>query len=705
MPMGASGQGTQVRWERARDPGLLRQVVDLLPQLVYALEPDGRIHFANERFADFLHTTVDALEGAWLDEVMPPRIAERIRSSVTEVLDGGEAVHGREDLVTGPDGRQHFLRSNLIPFSTAHTGRPAVLGVSTDVTSEVVAVGRLSALSRFMPDVAIIVEHGADRVFVSNAVEELLGWSAEAWLDLDLDEVVHPDDLPHLLPLLESDRTEPGTRGVVEARLGHRDGTWRWCEVRAANLADEPSIRGTLLFARDISARREHDRRLRHQATHDPLTGLLNRSAVVAELERALAEARLTGATVGVLFCDLDNFKLVNDGLGHDVGDHLLHRIAARSQAAIRSEDLVGRLGGDEFLIVARTVNDEAELLGLADRIALTVAEDLRGTPFPVSLSIGAAVAPAGCCTAADLVRDADAAMYRAKHAGKARVEVFRAEMRERSERRLAVGRALRTALDEDTFEVHYQPVFRHEGGTWRLRALEALARCRDLDGAPLPPAEFIPVAEETGMVARLGRRVSNHAVGDLLRWSDRLDDDVQIWLNLSLPQLDSGDVAADLLGAMERVGMPPHRLGVEVTEATLAKEHPIARAVLEELRGAGASVVLDDYGTGPLGLTALKRASVDVVKIDGALVAGMMHDAADLAIVRSVADLGRALGTEIVAEGVEEKAQLRALTTVGCHVAQGFHLGRPVPSSEVDVALRAWRHTATSLDTTVEGR
>jgi diguanylate cyclase (GGDEF)-like protein/PAS domain S-box-containing protein len=703
MPMSGSGQGTDVRWDRAHDPGLLRQVIDLLPQLVFALEPDGRIHFANERMAEFLDTTVEALEGAWLDEVIPPRAAERIRVLVTRILEQGEAVHGHEDVVAGPDGQPHFLRSNFIPFEIAPTGHAAVLGVATDVTPEVLAVGRLSALSRFMPDVAVIFEHGRGRIFVSDAVEELLGWSAEAWLDLELSEVVHPDDLPHLLPLLDADRTEPGTRGVVEARLGHRDGTWRWFEVRAANLADEPSIRGALLFARDISARREHDRRLRHQATHDPLTGLLNRSAVVAELERALAEARLTGATVGALFCDLDNFKLVNDGLGHDVGDHLLHRIAARAEAAVRSGDLVGRLGGDEFLIVARTVKDDTELLGLADRIAQTVAEDLRGTPFPVSLSIGAAVAPAGAGNAADLVRDADAAMYRAKHAGKARVEVFRSDMRDRSERRLAVGRALRVALDEDTLEVHYQPVFRHESGIWRLRALEALARCHDLDGAPLPPAEFVRVAEQTGMVARLGRRVSNHAVGDLLRWSDRLDDDVQIWLNLSLPQLDAGDVAEDLLGAMERAGLPARRLGVEITESTLAKEHPIARAALEELRGAGAGVVLDDYGTGPLGLTALKRAAIDVVKIDRALVAGMMQDPADLAIARSVVDVGRAIGAEVVAEGVEDEGQLRALLTVGCRIAQGFHLGRPVPSSEVDDALRVWRRAGTSLSTGAE--
>jgi diguanylate cyclase (GGDEF)-like protein len=406
----------------------------------------------------------------------------------------------------------------------------------------------------------------------------------------------------------------------------------------------------------------------------------------------ALAEARADGSTVGVLFCDLDNFKLVNDGLGHEVGDELLRRIAHHLEDSVRAEDVVGRLGGDEFLVVARAVGGDTALLQLAERLAAAVTDDLRSTPFPVSVSIGAATAPAGRSNAGALIRDADAAMYRAKTSGKARAEVFRHEMRDRAERRLEVGRMLRSALDEGWFLVHYQPVFARHGDVWRLRALEALARCPLPMGGYLSPDEFIPVAEQTGMIARLGRRVAELVCDDLTRWDAALpSDSFQVWINTSVQELDGGELSAGMAERLGRAGIEPRRLGMEVTESALATGHPVALAELARLRATGMSVIIDDFGAGYSSLRSLKTYPADVVKIDRSFVADLVDEPADLAIVRSVVEIGRVTGIEIVAEGVETQDQLRTLSALGCPVVQGYLLARPVPAAVVDEHLGSW--------------
>ena len=540
----------------------LRQIIDLVPQLIYAVDAEGRIRLANQATADFIGVRLEDLHDRRLDATPAGGPMEEILESTRDLIRSGEAVRDMEDAVTTADGTVHFLRTSLIPFRAAGSGAPALLGVSSDVTREVTSETRLSAMGHNMPDLAVIIDADGTRTFVSDSAEALLGWSPTEWSRLTDDESIHPDDLAAARATFDPARTPPGTRGRIEIRFCHRDGSWRWFEVGTVNLGNVPAVDGMLLFARDIGDRKEQDHRLRHEARHDPLSNLLNRSAVIAELELALDTARNDGTTVGVLFCDLDNFKLVNDGLGHEVGDHLLQRIALRIRHAIRDDDVVGRLGGDEFLIVARAVGGEDQLVSLADRIGRSVAEDLRTTPFPVSLSIGAALAPAGATSAGALVRDADAAMYRAKSSGKARTEVFRSDMRDRSERSLEVGRLLRSALDERRLTVHYQPVFALVDGVWRLRALEALARCPLSDGSFLAPDEFIPVAEQTGMIARLGSQVGWIVARDLGRWTATHGDDFQVWVNRSVQELDRPEFASLGAGRPGRVGpgAPPGR-------------------------------------------------------------------------------------------------------------------------------------------------
>ena len=498
----------------------------------------------------------------------------------------------------------------------------------------------------------------------------------------DMADQVRPQDR---LPVLEwSKDLLAGVDRNVTVAIEHDDGRITWLDLEAVTRTSELGQATLGITAHDITE-------LRHEATHDHLSGLLNRAAVIRSLERALVEARGTGTNVGALFCDLDNFKLVNDGLGHQVGDQLLERVAQRIRSAVREVDVVGRLGGDEFLIVARGVEDEQELVAIAARIGRAVADDLKGTPFPVSLSIGAAIAPDGHSSAGALVRDADAAMYRAKTSGKARTEVFRAEMRDRAEHQIEVGRLLRTGLDEGWVTVHYQPIFGRRDGRWVLHALEALARCPLPDGSYLSPDEFVPVAEQTGLIAPLGHRVRTVVGSDLARWSDAHGGDFAVWVNVSVQELDREGLAAGLAGRLAELGLDPWRVGVEVTESALASGRPVAMATLAELRRNGMQVIIDDFGTGYSSLGALKDSPADVIKIDRRFIAGVLDAPADLAIVRSVAEIGRVSGLDIVAEGVETADQLAALMAVGCTAVQGYHLARPMPAAAVDEQIGAW--------------
>ena len=649
--------------------------------------PFGGIGYRNPAFGGwFPASTMTRVSD--LAAVVTPATRPAFESWVAKLAEGRP-----EPVAIALDHVDHvqWLRCDAAPLHPDNSQGMAVGLIIHDISREVNSETRLSAMGHNMPDLAMIVDSDGRRSFVSDSVEVLLGWTPEEWSELDDASSIHPDDLAAAHRAFDTRRSDPGARSRVEMRFCRRDGSWRWFEVGTVNLGDEPAIRGMLLFARDIAERKTQDRRLRFEATHDPLSNLLNRSAVIDELETALTEARQDGSSVGALFCDLDNFKMVNDGLGHEVGDHLLQRISRRMQDAVRSGDVVGRLGGDEFLIVARSVGDEANLVALADRVAGAVADDLRGTPFPVSLSIGAAVAPAGRSTAGALVRDADAAMYRSKSSGKARTEVFRTDMRDRSERRLEVGRLLRNALDDNWVTVHYQPVFTRVDGRWTLQALETLARCPLPDGTYLSPEEFIPVAEQTGIISRLGERVRRLAAQDLVRWSGQHGDRFEVWVNMSVQELDHQDLPGRFMDRLGELGVDPDRFGIEITESAMASGHPIAMATVAGLRSAGVTVIIDDFGTGYSSLSAIKNYPADVVKVDRGFISGVLDHPADLAIVRSVVEIGAVIGLEIVAEGVETPDQLRALSAIGCASVQGFHLARPVPASAVDEHIEGW--------------
>ncbi len=444
----------------------------------------------------------------------------------------------------------------------------------------------------------------------------------------------------------------------------------------------------------DASERHTADEALRHRVLHDALTGLPNRLSFVESLHAALRRASASGSPVGILFLDLDHFKRVNDSIGHHAGDELLRAVAPRLRAHLRPGDVVARFGGDEFGILVDRLADEGEAAAIAERVAgaFTESYSMGGADHFLTASIGIAVArPSGLepVDAELLIRDADAAMYRAKERGRGRCELFDAEMRASAVRRLEVERELRHALERQQLELHYQPLIALASG--EIVALEALVRWRHPERGLLDPDEFVSIAEESGLIEPIGRWVQETACRQVLDWHslhpDRRPLDVAV--NLSARQVAHRDLADSVAEILARTGLEPVNLRLEVTESALVEESDTAIATLEALSEIGVRLVLDDFGTGYSSLAYLNRFPFDALKIDRSFIDGLGIEQERTAIVEAVIGMARALSLDAIAEGVESEVQLSELRRLSCDFAQGHLFAPPQTPQEVTRLLR----------------
>jgi len=536
---------------------------------------------------------------------------------------------------------------------------------------------RLESLIHNSSDVILILDEAETVRFASSASERVLGYAPEDLLGRTMSDLLRPEEATRVLAFLESVvRTKDVGTASVEFELRHVDGRWLNVEALASNLVHDPDVSGVVLNVRDVSERKAFEEQLAHQAFYDSLTNLPNRALFIDRIQHALARRYRKGGPLTVYFLDLDDFKTVNDSLGHTAGDLLLVQVAERIRGCLREADTAARFGGDEFAILVEEGLGEPD--DLAERILARFREPyiLEGVEIQISATIGIATRAINS-TAVELLRDADAAMYSAKADGKGGWRRFEPAMHEAVQRRLELKVALERGVDRGDFVLHYQPIVDLDTG--RIKGVEALVRWVHPERGLVPPNDFIPLAEETGLIVPLGRWVLGEACRAAVRLETGNGPVPTMSVNLSARQLQQPELVEEVKAILLETGLAPQRLTLEITESAMMRDTEVIAARLRKLREIGVRIAIDDFGTGYSALNYLRQLPVDVVKIDRSFVIGIVADPAQGALVAAIIDLGHVLGLHLVAEGVETEDQRLALEGLGCDLGQGFLWARPL--------------------------
>ena len=666
---------------------LFHRLVEAAPFGLFELDGDGRLVFANRAWSAITGLSFDGEAGRHWSEVADAGMQAAMRST-TESW-GSAARLTTTAALLRPDGEERWVRVQLAVERAADGSIERYLGAVEDVTTTMRGErsGGLDAVLEATPDLVLVWDEAGRILYANGTARRVVGLSRLGTVAID--DVYAPwarERLAHIGPVLAEEGVWTGELAVVSA-----DGT----EVPVSQvMVRHESADGTAsvsVVARDITEQKQRETELAHRATHDPLTGLANRVLFLERLRHAL---RRDGTPVAVAFLDLDRFKLINDSLGHEVGDQLLVALAARLEELLRPNDIVARLGGDEFVVLCEGVDGEREALKFAERIREAVCQPFQLGSGTVFLTTSVGVALGRDMPAETLMENADVAMYRAKDRGRARCELFDAELRQGAAARLEIETALRKGLDRRELRVFYQPQYSLRTGA--LVGMEALVRWQHPQLGLVSPMEFIPVAEESGLIVPLGTHVLEEACRQAREWQNRFpaSEAIEVHVNLSARQFVQPDLVEEVAAVLRRADVAPQRLCVEITESVAMDDVESTVGTLLQLRALGVRVGIDDFGTGYSSLSYLRRLPVDVLKIDKSFVARLGDDLVDSAIVSSVVNLARSLGIAVVAEGVETEQQRLELRALGCPVAQGYYFSRPLsPEAATElVASETWR-------------
>ncbi|MBA3439965.1 MAG: EAL domain-containing protein [Pyrinomonadaceae bacterium] len=542
-------------------------------------------------------------------------------------------------------------------------------------------------------DYAIFMLDPEGRVASWNAgAERVLGYTEAEITGQHFSCLFTPEDIVGDLPAQELRIVEAEGRDEHERLLIRRDGTRFWASSVITAIRDETGrLRGFSKVMRDITESRSAEERITHEAFHDSLTGLPNRLMFTEHLKRAIAHAkRHDDYLYAVLFLDLDRFKVVNDSLGHAIGDQLLVATARKLEKTLRPEDVVARIGGDEFTILLNDIHGISDATHIADRIHHELQRSFHfdGHDVFTTTSIGIALSTAAYNEPDEVLRDADTAMYRAKSLGKMRYEIFDPSMHARAMKLMKFETELRQAVEREEFCLHYQPFVLLKTG--KIRGFEALVRWQHPERGLVFPDEFIPIAEDTGLIMPIGRWVLYEACRQMREWQDQFHHDLSLAINVNLSgkQFSQSDLIQQIDDVLQQTGLDPNCLKLEITESAIMEKAESSIVMLKQLRDLGVKLYIDDFGTGFSSLSYLHRFPVDMLKIDRSFVSLMNKGNENSEIVRTIVKLAHNLEMEVMAEGVETAEQLEELRALGCEYAQGYFFSEPVDSEKAKTLI-----------------
>lgn len=676
--------------ELAERERAFRSLAENVPDNIARWDCEGRIIYLNRSLEQTLGFTADEVLGRSPQALWPDGRFDGLLEAVREVARSGES-RDFDLIFPGLDGRPRYHMIRMVPERAQSGGVVSVLGVGRDMTDRKRTEEQLRlAASVFHNSAEGVMITDAEGVILSvnPAFGKITGYSAA-------------EVLGRQPSLLRSEHHDAGFYREMWRRL-HDEAHWQgevwnrnkggeaylqWTTINRIDDDDGQPVRYVAVF-HDVTDMRRKDERIQHLAFHDVLTGLPNRALILERLQHAIHRSQREGRRLSVTFIDLDRFKSVNDGLGHDVGDLLLQEVARRIQGRLRAMDTVARLGGDEFVVLMEDLDETRHCASLAGQLIAEISRpmQLRGHSVEIGASMGMAFFPEDGDDPHELMKRADMAMYAAKAAGRNTYRFFQEDMLVRTSHRLNMEMDLRRAVAGGQLVLHYQP--KVSLGSGEVVGVEALVRWHHPDHGLLAPAEFIPVAEESGLIGALGDWVLDEACRQAACWQHE-GRRLPIAVNVSARQLDSGDLAERIAALVRRHGIAPADLEIELTESTVMANPASAAILLGRLRGLGVSVAVDDFGTGYSSLVHLRRLPLDVLKIDRSFVAAADRNAEDAEIVRTIVALGQTLGLGLIAEGIENEQQAALLKALGCGVAQGYFYSPPLSAADLATWLR----------------
>jgi diguanylate cyclase (GGDEF)-like protein/PAS domain S-box-containing protein len=576
---------------------------------------------------------------------------------------------------------------------------PCVLTLVQDITARVQAEQtiraseeRFRALIEKGSDIILVLSVAGVVEYLSPSAATVMGYSPEEIMGTSAFPLIHPDDRQETL--LSFSRTVQGTNQPVsiEFRALHQDGTWRVMEAMSDRIVESSGATSVVVNCREITQRKEAEETIRHLAYHDALTGLPNRALLGDRLTVALAKARRSSETLALIFIDLDEFKLVNDTLGHSVGDELLRGAATRLTLLLREGDTVSRVGGDEFIVLLSDVDRPEHALQIAERMRESLKEpyNIVNMELRVTTSIGISIYPDDGDDEATLLRNADTAMYRAKDAGRDNCQLYTSSMGDELRLRVTLETELRRAIEHEQLIVYYQPIVELNSG--EIIGCEALVRWQHPERGLILPGEFIEVAERTGLITPLSEWVLHKASEDNQAWQDSGLRPIPVAVNVSSRRFQHIGFGEITRRTLADTGLDPHCLHLEITEGTIMEDVVRGAAILKGLRDSGIRISIDDFGTGYSSLSYLRTLPIDAVKIDRSFVSGIGLHNEDGAVITAIIALAESLHLEVIAEGIETVEQLDFLRDHGCLQGQGFLFARPMPAADFRALMQSTR-------------